>query len=860
MSLTAGKRIGPYEIVGPLGTGGMGEVYRARDTRLGRDVAIKILPTAIANEPTRLRRFEQEARTTGMLNHPNILAVFDVGQHEGLPYLVTELLEGATLRDAFPVSRRAAIDYARQIAVGLAAAHAKGVTHRDLKPENVFVTKDGRVKILDFGLAKVEVSTSDDDMTRSAATTPGAVLGTVGYMSPEQARGQTADHRSDIFSFGAILHEMVSGQRAFHRDSSVETMHAIIKDDPAPLSDLALERIARRCLEKSPELRFQSASDLAFALESESAARSGISAIAAEVPLTANVAHPRSTNRPRLALAAAILIAALGGVLAGRAFFRTPTPTFQRLTFRRGYVFSARFTRDGHSVIYGASWDGDPLKMFQTRLDTPGSQPLDLPDADILAVSSTGELAISPGRNLQGGEMPQGSLARAPLMGGAPRISLEDVMYADWSPDGASLAIVRQSGGKTRLEFPVGKVLYETAGWLSYPRVSPRGDRVAFLDHPALGDDRGRLAVVDLTGKKTTLSEEYGTAQGVAWLASKSPSKFASGDEVWMTGAHPGQYLCLLRAYTMSGKVRDVFRVPMRLRLHDISREGQALISFEEENNGLQGWSPREQKERDFSWQATSSPSDISADGALIAFNEYAESLDYAVYTRKTDGAPPVRIGDGAAPALSPDGKWALVILPTPPKQLVLLPTGPGESRRLSREGFETIQSADWFPDGKRIVVYANETGRSARLFQMDIQNGQRQPLTPEGTRGVLHPVSPDGKWVAAQNPDGGMVLYSTEGQPPRTLAGLAPDEVPIRWASDGKSLFILRRGRLPAHVERMDLASGKRTAWKELMPSDRAGVRSIGWNTVQIAGGGNGYAYSYQRNLGYLALMDEVK
>jgi Tol biopolymer transport system component len=278
MRLTAGTRLGPYEVIAPIGEGGMGEVYRARDTRLGRDVAIKILPPSVADDPDRLRRFEQEARAAGALNHPNILVVHDVGNHDRAPYLVCELLEGTTLREqlgASPLPARRVIDYAVQIASGLAAAHARGIVHRDLKPENLFVTRDGRVKILDFGIAKlVEYGETDesDALTRHAKTDPGHVIGTAGYMSPEQVRGQRVDHRSDLFSFGAVLYEMLAARRAFKRDSSVETLNAILTDEPPDLPAAdgtapALDRVVRHCLEKSPEQRFQSARDVAFALE-----------------------------------------------------------------------------------------------------------------------------------------------------------------------------------------------------------------------------------------------------------------------------------------------------------------------------------------------------------------------------------------------------------------------------------------------------------------------------------------------------------------------------------------------------------------------------------------------------------------
>src|ERR1700736_2016238 len=366
MPLSSGTRFGPYEITAPLGAGGMGEVYRARDTRLDREVAIKVLPEFVSSDPDRLWRFEQEARAAAALNHPNILAVYQMGTYEGMPYLVSELLEGETLRESLrrgPVVLRKAIDYGVQIAHGLAAAHEKGIVHRDLKPENLFVTKDGRVKILDFGLAKLERPDSEGSgqtnmPTATRGTEPGVVLGTLGYMSPEQVRGRPADPRSDIFAFGAILYEMLSGKRAFHGDSAADTMSAILTKEPPNLSETnrniapALERLVRHCLEKNPEERFHSAHDLAYDL----AALSGesISGARAATRLPGEI----SKRRVRAPVAAGLAVAALVlGALASRALFRTAAdpPRFTRLTFRRGLVQSARVAPDGDTLVYGAA-------------------------------------------------------------------------------------------------------------------------------------------------------------------------------------------------------------------------------------------------------------------------------------------------------------------------------------------------------------------------------------------------------------------------------------------------------------------------------------------------------------------------
>ena len=538
MVLTAGSRVGPYEVVAPLGAGGMGEVYRAKDPRLSREVAIKVLPASFSQDPDRLRRFEQEARAAGVLNHPNITAVYDIGTHEGAPYVVSELLEGETLRGRLAggaLPQRKAIDYATQIAHGLSAAHEKGIVHRDLKPENLFVTKDGRVKILDFGLAKLihpeEKGSKTELPTATAGTEPGVVLGTLGYMSPEQVRGQPADVRSDIFAFGAILYEMLSGQRAFSGASAADTMSAILVKEPPDLSltdrtiSPALDRIVRHCLEKNPEERFHSAHDVAFDLDT-------LSTVSA--PAARPSAFPAARKRGLWPAAAVlVLLAAVGGLayLTGKRNGVQRLPDFSQLTFRRGFIALARFAPDGQTLVYSAAWEGNPFQLFVGRPGSAEATPLQPPGAVLLAVSPSGEMALQL-RPRQTAFFWVGTLARAPLAGGAPREVLEGVQWADWSPDGGSLAIVRDYGGKNRLEFPVGKSLYETGGFITHPRVSPRGDLVAFLDHPTQGDDGGFVAVVDGGGRKRTLSQRWSSVQGLAWAP--------GGGEIWFTATHVG--------------------------------------------------------------------------------------------------------------------------------------------------------------------------------------------------------------------------------------------------------------------------------------------------------------------------------
>jgi serine/threonine protein kinase/Tol biopolymer transport system component len=858
MTLADGSKVGPYEILGQIGAGGMGEVYRARDPRLSREVAIKVLPASFSQDADRLRRFEQEAKAAGVLNHPNITVVYDIGTYEGAPYVVQELLEGETLRAELAggrLSPRKAIGYGTQIAQGLAAAHEKGIVHRDLKPENLFVTRDGRIKILDFGLAKLIEPDPGSEITslptETRGTEPGVVLGTLGYMSPEQVRGRAADARSDIFAFGAILYEMLSGNRAFKGDSSADTMSAILREDPPDLSvtnqnvSPGLERIVCHCLEKNPEQRFQSARDLAFDLE----ALSGTSASSLAAPTTV-IAGRSSTKLPaRAALAVALLALPIAGYLLGKrqAPVETPPPSYRQLTFRRGRIPAARFAPDGQTIVFSAAWDGAPLEVFSSRLEFPEAKPIGLANSALLAVSSQGELALIQGGEPMPHQMTKGTVSQAALSGGAPREVLESVRQADWGPGGRDLAVVHRVADKDRLEFPVGKVVYETSGWVGWPRVSPAGDRIAFLDHEIWPDDRGSVAVVDLAGKKKTLSTGWEGIEGIAWRP--------DGKEIWFTAA-PAGVACDLHGVDLEGRQRLIARVPGGFLIQDVFRDGRVLLTRDIERVSLSGVAPGETKERDLSWLEWSLPSDLSPDGKMLLFSEQGlgAGAHYMTCMRKTDGSPVVRLGEGYAAEFSPDGKWVLTDVPSNPEQLLLLPTGPGEARKIERGSFVNYNGSSFFPDGKRILVSAREPNGSG-LYVQDVPDGKPRRIG-DGLFDLEHPISPDGKTLAVRQ-NGRIVLLPAEGGSAQPLPGYEDGDILIRWSGDGSALF-LQHGFAPATVFRLDVAAGKRTLVRTLTPADPAGVEGI--SPIQLTPDGQTYAYATARILSDLYIAEGLK
>jgi len=852
---TASKSIGPYEVLALVGAGGMGEVYKAYDTRLDRTVAIKMLPESFAPDEMRLQRFEQEARTLAALNHANIVAVFDVGSQHGRPYLVTEFLVGKTLRECLQegaLPARKCIAYAREIAEALAAAHSKGIVHRDLKPENIFITSEGRVKVLDFGLARsIAPRKSDDESPTLSAvvqTQPGIVMGTAGYMSPEQVRGEPVDHRSDIFSFGTVFYEMITGMRAFQRGSSVETMNAILKEEPPevlaghPGATPAIDRILRHCLEKEPELRFESARDLAFDLNALGEASSGSSRHLA--------AASQKPGWHKAALAVALATVALAGAFFLGTYVRhVPAAQFHRLTFQRGYIYNARFAPDHKTVLYSACWSGLSPEIFSTTANGQDSRPLGIHNAELLAVSSTGELAVVLDPTLdEAGFLHVGTLGRVAITGStAPRPLAEDVSGADWSPDGNNLAVLHldRRNNTDILEYPLGKPIYHSTrpDWLSHVRISPDGRLIAVLHHHGLNDDRGRLLVFDTSGAVKMTSEQWDGVFGLAWVSNRT---------LWVAATSVQRVARQLFALDLNGKKRAVLEVPGEVTVLDVAADGPALVTMNDRRILMHAFT--DGRWRDFSWLDRTIMDAVSADSSMLLFHEGGQGVSPlgTTYIRSLDGSPPVRLSDGYGIDISPDKKWVLVLLPAASPQYRLVPTGIGDPKPVMTPNIRQPQPLG-FMRGRPGLLWAGVSpDNQIQQFVTDLDGSNARPITPPGTFFIR--ASPNGRYEVRRSPDG-LQLWdhlTNSGQP---LQHVGPGDAFLGVSDDGEWVYIARPTPAPAlQILHVNVRSGVSKFVTEIPALDMAGV--VGLNRLLITPDGKTVIVSYIRHLTELYLM----
>jgi serine/threonine protein kinase len=815
----------------------MGVVYRATDTRLDRAVAIKVLPEALRGDADRLRRFEQEARTIGGLNHPNLVTLHDVGRHDEVPYLVTELLDGQSLRakladGALPV--RESIRIATEIARGLAAAHGAGIVHRDIKPDNVFVTGDGRVKILDFGIAKLQKDTPADlgnapTLGGTAATGTGVVIGTPGYMAPEQLASAEIDARTDVFAFGVVLYEMLARKRPFAAATGVEESYAIVKTPPPPLGDdipPALERIVMRCLEKRREARFQSAADLAFALDALDNAPSGITTVSKRDPVVApsgvtTVVTPIRRSRTPIVVIAGLAIAGatvMGVVKLTQHTSRPPItvsaparsaawpslveggPVYHRITFKIEPKWFARFSPDGKSVMYSVR-TGVDYQVVRSEITRANVVPVADAVGRLLDVSPSGVLALRQRMP----DKPGGLLVTLSEGQGAPRQITENVHDATFV--GEELAIVRDKGNGMVIELPIGTELAHRDGIvLNLLRASFDGKMLAVAEHPIATDSRGYVVILDTKGRELSRSAPHSTIDGLAW----GPD----GQEVWMS-TEAG-----LQALDLHSKERVLMRSPGDLFLRDVRHDtGWMLMAPRDLRVRAYAHHAGKQNDDYIGWRMASVAT-VSRDGSMFALLD-GTGIDetpegYQLYVRNGTQTP-VAIDHGFDIALVPDGSRAVLLCRAGDPLRIVPTTAKGGTRRavpvagIAR--FDYSARLEMSADGKRVYALAAEKDKPLRVWSFDLE-GSAAP-TPIGPDHIDLPnddqralyrfaVSPDGKWLAL--PAGaGVRLVATSGKAELALPA-EHEETPIGFTDDG-ALFVWRTHGWPRPIMRVELA-----------------------------------------------------
>ena len=844
-----GLDLGHYRIEVQLGAGGMGAVYRATDLRTGRVAAVKTLLASRLNNVEQRKRFQQEARLASSLQHPNIVSIFEIGNarlnEEFVDYIAMELVDGETLDKlvaSHPLTQEQTIDYGIQVARGLAAAHAANVVHRDLKPANIMVTRDGVVKILDFGLAKWTDPLQPDTFseTRSVQlglTMAGTIIGSVDYMSPEQAEGKPLDGRTDIFSFGSVLYRLAAGREPFKGTSQVATLSAVLLKDPAPLADVVpaidprLESIIRKCLRKDPAKRWQSMADLALSLEELRDELKQPHAAASTVPV------PVPTRRQWLTTGAGLL----AGLLP-TAYFATrrpPSSTFQRLTFRRGDILAAQFAPRGE-IVYTAHWDGSPQSTFSSLPGSREARDLGLPAGRLLAINAAGEALMLTGDGAFG------TLIRVSMGGGAARMVLDNVNDARWGLDGNSLAVIRAAAGQFRLEYPVGTVLHQSdvrpPVWL---RINPVDGAIAFFDYDNEVGDYD-VKVVDSSKQVRILSRGWRTIGRLNW----SPD----GKEIWMSGGRPGESP-QLTAISRDGKERTLAQLPGFMVLHDVAADGSLLVAAVRSKIAMGTVRPATNEEVDLSWFDASMVYDISPAGDTVLFVELAagQTRNAAIYLRKTDGSPAVKIGFGNRPALSPDGKQVVCIFRQDKSSLLkILSTGAGEDKLLPTDGMK-YDYAEWFPDQQRLLVTASGRDKPPRSYWRSINDTNLHPVAPVGVR--VSRVSPDARWSVGIL-DGALRLFPVEGGDSKNVGPAQPGDQPLRWTQSGSGFYVVNPQTNGVQVDFIDIATKQRRKVRDI----RFPEEGSDYVSLALSPDAKWYALSFQRDLAELYIAKGIK
>jgi Tol biopolymer transport system component len=840
-----------YRPVEKIGEGGMGVVWKAIDTTLDREVAVKVLPEALTGDPLRLARFEREAKLLATLSHPNIAAVYGLHETDGVRFIAMELVPGEDLaerlaRGALPVDE--AVDVARQIAEALAAAHENGVIHRDLKPANVKRTEDGTVKVLDFGLAKAfsaEAPEGDPALSptlTSTYTQAGVILGTAAYMSPEQARGRPIDRRTDAWSFGCVLFECLTGRKAFEGETISDTLASILKTEPdwsaLPAAlPTSVRRLLRRCLEKDVRRRLRHLGDAALELaDPEDRLEEKV----------ARTAHRRGIPWPWIAAFASLL--ALAAIVWGLTVrpASAPPPRFTQLTFERGTVTGASFASDGQTVVYSAAWGEDSPRVFLRRLDSYDPLALDLGAASVLDASPEGQIALLvPGASgTTGRDIRLGMLAVTTITGGGLRRLADDVLAAAFAPQGADLAVARQRGAEVTIEYPVGNVLAQFPGQSYHVAVSPDGNRVAFVDGPILRDTRGRIAVVDREGRVSHLTESWESVGGLAWVPGSDSLLFTAS-----RGDQPDR----LYSVAADGRLECLLSAPDSLVLHDVSSDGRLLVGSL--NRRVETWVEGPAGRREFTIRGFSFPFHVSNTGRLVAMSVAHGSADYDAFVQPTDGTAPIHLGMGEARSISPDGRWVVGTLPRPRAPLMLWPTGAGENRRLNLD--LSVSGVCWHPDGETLVVAGAERGAKHFLWRVDPDSGERSRISPVPVHvdAVLRMyVAPDGSTIAALDDDDALQLFPLSGDDPRPVPGWLPGDLLAGWGLDG-ALYVAESSGPRVRVVRLDPGDGSREAWREISPDDPSGLTGI--VAVEATPDGTVLVYAVFRDLSNLFVVE---